>query len=104
MKRDGFDVGADKAHHGFAVFANRLAPGDDRRGRKGDFLSRIDQHPVSFAFRLDIGGIGNVGAVDGAGEQRLQPFGVGADGKPGNLAVGIDSVFAQRVAEQKIAE
>jgi hypothetical protein len=31
----------------------------------------------------------------------LQPLGIGADGEPGNLAVRIDTVFAQRVAEQK---
>ena len=68
------------------------------------FLYGIDQDAVSFTFRLDIGGIGHIGAVDGAGEKRLQPFGVGADGKPGDLTVRIDAVFAQRIAEQKIAQ
>ena len=104
MKRDPFDVRAHKAHHGVAILTNGFAPGDDGRGRKGDFLSGIDQHTVSFSFRLDVSGIGDIGAVDGAGEQRLQPLGIGADGEPGNLAVRIDTVFAQRVAEQKIAE
>ncbi len=104
MKRDGFDVGAHEAHHGVAIFANGFAASDNGRGRKGDFLSGIDQHAVSFSFGLNVGWIGDIGAVNRAGKQRLQPFGVGANGKPGNLTVRIDSVLAQRVTEQKIAE
>ena len=44
VKRDPFDVRTHKAHHGVAIFTNGFAPGDDGRGRKGDFLSGIDQH------------------------------------------------------------